>query len=429
MKDTAKRFISPYFDPSLDLRVQAFHLLAFAGMAAGVITALSALFTHAGAANIVLNLIGTGIGLGCFIFARRTNNYRAGFVIAVVLTFIILFPLLFFSAGGYRSGMPGFFIFALMFTAIMLEGKTRAVFLALEFALYTACFLAAYHFPDSVNRFATELDYMLDVLTGGAVAGFLLLTVVTLYMRIYDSRQKRLDELDKLKTEFLQNISHELKTPLTVIINYALDTLSELQKEPLNVPEMEFDQGRIRSEGERLKRMVSQLLDVTAIESGAMKIRREPLSLAALLSRAADAIFNALRESGTRLVLEIPGDLPDIPADADAIEQVLLNLLSNAARHTAKGVITMSLSAGGGFQTVRVSDDGEGMAPEVREQVFLRYIERASGVTGRSGMGLFICKKLIAAHGGEIGLESEPGKGTAVWFRLPIHNSQCTMHN
>jgi signal transduction histidine kinase len=242
-------FIARYFDPSLDLRVQAFHLLAFAGVAAWVITALSALFTHAGTANIILNLIGAGIGLGCFVFARRTNNYRAGFVAAVVLTFLILFPLLFFSAGGYRSGMPSFFVFALMFTAIMLEGKIRAAFLALEFALYTACFLAAYHFPGIVNRFATELDYMLDVLTGGAVSGFLMLAVIILYMRIYNSRQKRLDELDKLKTEFLQNISHELKTPLTVIINYALDTLSELRKDPLNVPEMEFDQGRITTSG------------------------------------------------------------------------------------------------------------------------------------------------------------------------------------
>jgi signal transduction histidine kinase len=393
-------------------------------MASGVIAALSALFTHAGAANIILNLIGTGIGLGCFVFARRTNNYRAGFVAAVVLTFLLLFPLLFFSAGGYRSGMPSFFIFALMFMAIMLEGKTSAAFLASEFALYTACFLAAYHFPGIVNRFATELDCMLDVLTGTAAVGFLMLAVIILYMRIYKSRQKRLDELDKLKTEFLQNVSHELKTPLTVIINCALDTLNELRKDPLNVPEMEFDQSRIKSEGERLKRMVSQLLDVTAIESGTMKIHRKTLSLAALLSRAAAANFNALSESGARLVPEIPGGLPDILADADAIEQVLLNLLSNAARHTEKGVITMSLSAGGGFQTVRVSDDGEGMAPEVRERVFLRYIERESGITGRSGMGLFICKKLIDAHGGEIGIESEQGKGTAVWFKLPDRETE-----
>jgi signal transduction histidine kinase len=187
---------------------------------------------------------------------------------------------------------------------------------------------------------------------------------------------------------------------------------------------MEFDQSRIKSEGERLKRMVSQLLDVTAIESGIMKIHREPLSLAALLSRAADANFNALSESGARLALEIPDGLPDIPADTDAIEQVLLNLLSNAARHTEKGVITMSLSAAGGFQTVRVSDDGEGMAPEVREQVFLRYIERESGITGRSGMGLYICKTLIDAHGGEMGIESEPGQGTAVWFKLPDRETE-----
>jgi signal transduction histidine kinase len=316
-------------------------------------------------------------------------------------------------------------VFAILFTAIMLENKwERAAALALEFALYAACFLTAYFAPGTVKHFATERDYMFDALTGVFVVGLILIFVVLLYIRIYNSRQQQLESLDELKTEFLQNISHELKTPLTVIINYALDTLRELEREPLNVPEMEFDQNRIRAEGERLKRMVSQLLDVTAIESGKLKIHREPVSLAALLSRAADAHWSALNENETRLALEIPGNLPEIAADTDAIEQVLLNLLSNAARHTKGGVITISLTAENGCQKVCVADNGEGMNPEAREQAFLRYVERKSGVTGRSGMGLYICKKLIDAHGGEIGIESAAGKGTAVWFKLPAKETE-----
>jgi signal transduction histidine kinase len=419
MKNPIKRFLNTYFDPNLGLRVQAFNLLAFAGMSAGLITALTALLSNAGPANLTLNLAGALAGFLCLCFARRTNRYRAGFLITVVVVFIGIFPFMFFSGGGYRSGMPPFFIFAVVFTAVMLEGKVRAAFIALEFALYAVCFLVAYRFPHTVRHFATERDFMLDAFTGTVVAGLILVVVTLLYIRIYDSRQKRLDELDRLKTEFLQNVSHELKTPLTVMINCAIDTLRELERETPDPAEMAFDQGRIRAEGERLKRMVSQLLDVTAIESGMLRIQKAPLSLAVPIYRAVEASSGVLNENEIRLTLEIPNDLPDVAADADAVEQVLLNLLSNAARHAKGGAIAVRLSAETACRTVRVSDDGEGMTKAVSDRVFLRYIERESGTTGRSGMGLFICKKLIDAHGGKIGIESEPGRGTTVWFTLP----------
>jgi uncharacterized membrane protein len=121
-------------------------------------------------------------------------------VIAVTLTFLIIFPLLFFSAGAYRSGMPCFFVFAFMFTAIMLEGKPRIAFLVAEFALYACCFLAAYYFPDIVIWFPTEAYAMSDTLAGIIIVGAVLVVVVLLYIRIYDIRQKQLESLDKLKT-------------------------------------------------------------------------------------------------------------------------------------------------------------------------------------------------------------------------------------
>jgi signal transduction histidine kinase len=270
-----------------------------------------------------------------------------------------------------------------------------------------------------------------DIIAGCLGSAVVLAIAIYQHTAVYDLKQKELEEantalesLNHMKTEFLQNISHELRTPLTVMINYAIDTLSELREETLNVPEMEFNQNRIKGEGERLKRMVNQLLDVTAIEGGQRKIYKERISLAALLSRMIDANFNALNENGNRAVLDIQDGLPDVPADMDSIEQVLLNLISNAARHTKGGVITLCLSASDGYQEVRVSDTGEGISSDVLDQVFLRYVERESRVTGRSGLGLYICKKHIDVHGGEIGIESEPGKGTTVWFRLPVNNSE-----
>jgi signal transduction histidine kinase len=299
------------------------------------------------------------------------------------------------------------------------SGRERAAALILEFALYISCCLVAYHYPGTVTPFQTEYDYLRDVIIGIAVASVLLTAVVLLHLRIYHDRQKRLAELDKLKSEFLENVSHELKTPITVTRNYAADTLRELTKDPLNIPEMIFNQNRIKSESERLERMVSQLMDVSTIEGGRYQLYIAPLSLAERIYHVVETNFDALNENGNTLALALPEGLPDIAADPDAIEQVAVNLLSNAARHTKNGKITVSLTAENGYQTVRVSDSGEGIPPKIQEQVFLRYVERESRITGRSGMGLYICKKLIDAHGGEIGIDSEPGQGTAVWFRLP----------
>ena len=415
--------LNVYFNPALDLRLQAFNLLAFGGIAAGIAATLSATLTGISLFNAALNL---AVSIGAFIlvhFARRTKRYKFCFLFTVVIVFYIAFPLMFFTSGGYRGGMPCWFVFAIVFTALMLEGKATAMFIAGETALYVACCLTAYFFPETVTPFPSEFDSLIDIFVGIFAAGFILLTVIRLYIRIYDNRQMRLMELDKLKTEFLENVSHELKTPITVTRNYALDTLKELGQDNLDIQEMAFNQNRIKAESERLERMVSQLLNVTAIEGGRRKLYMEPLSLAALLSRVVEMNFEKLNENNNKLSLEVPDGLSDVTADPDAIEQVLLNLLSNAARHTREGVITVSLTKHS-YQTVCVSDNGEGIPPEIREQVFLRYVERESRVTGRSGMGLYICKKLIDAHGGEIGIESEPGNGAAVWFKLPAGRNE-----
>jgi signal transduction histidine kinase len=364
--------------------------------------------------------------------ANKTGSFKRYFLITVIVVFIVIFPILFFMGGGIISGMPSFFIFAVVFTVIMLEGRRRIVFTVLEFALYAGCFLTVWVFPEIAVPFPAEAGMKKDVIVACLASSVVLAIAIYQHIVVYDRKQKELEkaneslaDMDRQKTEFLQNISHDLRTPLSNICNYALDTLMELGREQLNVPEMEYGQNRIRAEGERLTRMVNQLMDVAAIEGGRMKIQKEPISLAALLSRMADGNTAALNERGNRAALEIQDGLPDINADADAMERVLSNILSNALRHTRQGVITMSLTAGGGYQEVRVSDTGEGLYPEVRSQAFLRYIERKEKMTGQSGMGLYICKKLIDAHGGEIGIESERGKGAAVWFRLPASGTEA----
>ncbi|MDR1320150.1 MAG: hypothetical protein LBK56_01820, partial [Gracilibacteraceae bacterium] len=169
-----------YFHENLDLRVQSFNLLALAGMAAGVVVALSCVWTNAGAVNIVLNLAASVLA---FILLRFTGkwkklSYRVSSWIIVAGVFVLFFTFMFFTAGGYLSGMPCFFVFALIFTAIMLENRERIAALVFEFLLYVSCCLIAYYRPETVTPFQTEFDYVGDVIVGIMAAGVLLLLVV-----------------------------------------------------------------------------------------------------------------------------------------------------------------------------------------------------------------------------------------------------------
>jgi hypothetical protein len=194
----SKKLISAYFNEHLDLRVQSFNLLGFAGVAAGLIVALISLFTGAGADNVIGNFAASVIAFVLLRVTGKKLSYRASCWIIVAGVFMLLFPFMFFTAGGYRSGMPCFFVFALIFTAIMLEGKReRSAALLLEFVIYTACSLVAYFHPETVAPFKAEFDYVLDVIVGITVSSALLTAVVLLHIRMYRMRQAQIKELNR----------------------------------------------------------------------------------------------------------------------------------------------------------------------------------------------------------------------------------------
>lgn len=241
------------------------------------------------------------------------------------------------------------------------------------------------------------------------------------HLRQERQRTENLAQLNAMKTEFLQNVTHELKTPLTVMSSSAQDTLAIL---PEGIPDRTgiiYNQEHIITEAERLDRIVIQLLDTAAIEAGRVTITREPISLTSLLQYMADTYFPRLGDNGNRLDTDFADSLPDIPADRERIEQVVLNLLTNADRHTQNGLITLTLKKDRSGQRVTVGDTGEGMASDLQTQVFESYVSRTGG---RSGMGLYICHKIIAAHGGKIWIESGTEAGTAVSFWLPAHGER-----
>jgi signal transduction histidine kinase len=234
--------------------------------------------------------------------------------------------------------------------------------------------------------------------------------------------KRMLEEVDRLKTEFLGNISHELKTPLTVVssrVQYAREGLDP--EETARVLKL------IGGEVDRMAVMISQLLDVSRIEEGRMWMDRRKESIVEIIQSTLDDYYPAFVKGGNRLTFRREGNVPQVSCDRARVTQVLVNLIGNAARHTRRGEIVVSVRADGGAAEVTVADDGEGIPPEQFEHLFERYHSgRAKGDPARSGadtgtgLGLYISRHIVEEHSGRIWIESEAGKGARAHFTLPL---------
>ena len=232
-----------------------------------------------------------------------------------------------------------------------------------------------------------------------------------------------LKTLNRLKTEFLGNVSHELKTPLTVMSGYA-QTTNQLAERPgvLDGVEVSRRMKLISSEAERLSLMVGQILDVTRMEEGRMAIEKRYCHMDEIIHGAVETHYPMLNKNQNHLKIQIERGLPDIYADPTRISQVIVNLISNAVRFTLEGVIAISAEHHENQIRICVSDTGIGITPERLGHLFERYggqEKSGGGQNTGTGLGLYICKHIVEQHGGTIWIESEEGKGTSVFFTLP----------
>ena len=221
-------------------------------------------------------------------------------------------------------------------------------------------------------------------------------------------------ETESLRNTLLSSISHDLRTPLSAITG-AATTL--LQRDVLIDTESRLDLVKtIQEEAERLNRTIKNVLDMTRLESGAIKINKEWQSLEEIVGVALNRLGDRLKDHP--VTLNLPGNLPLIPFDGLLIERVLVNLFDNAIKYTPKGT-PLELSASESFYTVTVSlaDRGPGIPPGDEERIFEKFVSgRATG--GGVGLGLAICRTIINAHGGRIWAENREGGGAVFHFTL-----------
>ncbi|OYN82775.1 SpoIIE family protein phosphatase [Mycolicibacterium sphagni] len=241
--------------------------------------------------------------------------------------------------------------------------------------------------------------------------------------RSYGEQQRRVEELaelDRAKTTFFSNISHEFRTPITLI----LGPVAELRTREFGLDEhAQKELDVIERNGLRLAKLVNTLLDFSRIEANRMQAQYEPVDLAAVTAELASVFRSAIDRAGLQLVVDCQTVDEPVYLDHDMWEKVVLNLLSNALKYTFDGTITVRVARDGDDAVVTVADTGIGVPASEMPRLFERFhrIENARArSTEGSGIGLALVKELVGLHGGMISADSVEGAGTTFTIRLPI---------
>lgn len=240
---------------------------------------------------------------------------------------------------------------------------------------------------------------------------------------------------NRAKSDFLSMVSHEIRTPLTSVLGFAVIIEKRLEhlfdKALDDSPRCRRQAGQVRdnlriiiSEGERLKHLINDVLDLAKLEAGKMAFRRERVDPTEVVRHVMSASAGLLA-SGHRVALNtrIEGRLPEILGDRDRIIQVLVNLVSNALKFTEQGSVTCRARVEGHFVVIDVSDTGIGIPEDEQHKVFEKFNQIGATLTNKpkgTGLGLAICKHIVESHGGRIFYVSKPGAGSTFTFTLPI---------
>jgi signal transduction histidine kinase/HAMP domain-containing protein len=229
----------------------------------------------------------------------------------------------------------------------------------------------------------------------------------------------RLQRFDELKNDLVATVAHEFRTPLTSLqmaihlcLEQVVGPLTEKQADLLHTA---------REDCDRLQSIVNELLDLSRIQSGRVDLHRERLEVEALVEKALEAHGHIAAEHHVALRSEVLPGTGHVLADGERIQLVFSNLLTNAIRHSAEqGTVSVRASASAEQIRFEITDQGSGIPWEYHQAIFDKFFRMPGAPAGTAGLGLFITRELVVAHGGDIGVVSEPGQGSTFWFTLPL---------
>ena len=351
----------------------------------------------------------------------QKKRIRAG-ATAIAILLLTLFPVCFFTAGGFYSGVPEWFVFCFIYVCITLQGRRMTVFFVLCTAETMLCYGIAYYFPELVALNSLQHSFF-DSAFSVVMVGLLTCVLLMFLNRMYEEenalsqqQKKEIEELNRAENHFFSSMSHEIRTPINTIIG--LNEIILRQDIPEDVAE---NARNIQGASKLLLTLINDILDISKIKSGKMEIVNVSYETGALFSEIVNMIWIKAREKGLEFRLHVDPSIPSmLCGDEVRIKQVLINLLNNAVKYTSEGSVTLSVRCERqAVNRVRVwysvEDTGQGVRKENIPYIFnafQRVDEERNRLIEGTGLGLSIVQQLVELMGGEISVNSVYTKGS-----------------
>ena len=418
-----KKWIETIFNHKISLRERMFRVITGICMIALIIILPMG--------RNLINLLILAASLVCIYFTVKFSIQKDcinGGATAISVLLLLLFPVSFFTAGGFYSGMPEWFVLCFIYISITLEGR-RKVLLFLLCAIETlSCYYIAFRFPQIVAANTQSRFFFNSAMSVILVAT--LLSVMLLFLkRLYEEeselskrQKKEIEELNKAENHFFSSMSHEIRTPINTIIG-----LNEIILRGDISEEVAENARNIQGASKMLLTLINDTLDLSKIKSGKMEIVNVSYETGALFSEIVNMIWIKAREKGLEFRLHVDSSIPSmLCGDEVRIKQVLINLLNNAVKYTTEGSVTLSIRCERlTLNRVRVwysvEDTGMGVKKENIPYIFnafKRVDEEKNRHIEGTGLGLSIVHQLVELMGGEISVNSVYTKGSTFLVML-----------
>lgn len=434
IKKLLKRIFDYLLRPELDISTRITNIILVLGALALPFCIIISIFINTSIDGIIAEIILSLVAL--FLIWYLNSQKRAQFPIAMAMAGLnlIVFPMLFFETGGRTTGMIIWMFLGSVYSVFILKGTFRVLAYVFNIAAFAACIMVGHYWPDSIDRI-TEFDECLDVILAYAIVLLITGCVYRVQTSFYDKQKKALEakdeELEKLnrelknasqaKTNFLVNMSHEIRTPINAVLG--MDEM--IIRDALDPVILNYAKD-IDIAGKQLLSVINDVLDLSKIEAGKFDLTYADYQILNVIFDCAKIEKAKALDKKLKLDFDVDPDIPKILfGDEARIRQVILNLISNAIKYTQRGSVKVTV----GYEdepddtitlTVSVEDTGLGIEKDKIKYIFTDYVRIGENrnIEG-TGLGLAISKQLIELMAGEIGVESEYGKGSRFYFKIP----------
>ncbi len=418
-----KNAVIEFYIKEKELDIRLFKLLGTAGILVSLIGATQDIFTSSDFTGSLINLLAALASVCLMWFVHTTRKYIVGYLLTSFSVFMVLFAWLFLETGAMNGSIPYFFAFGMVFTLLMYKGALMYIMEFIQTAFYIGVCWFSYKYPKYVIPFESAEKQFFDQMAGVLLSAIGIGAIFLMYLSEYRKQQKIAEESSNAKSVLLANISHEIRTP----INMLLGMNEMILRESENTQITEYAQN-IDNAGHHLLFMVNQFLDLSRIDMGKEALFEENFDIIKLAQGLGAFFGKEAEKKGIEFVMDIDKKMPAVFfGDSKKLSQILSNLLSNAVKYTSEGTIVLSVHDLGGddVHTVHfeVSDTGNGITEEDQKKIFESF-ERADIIRNRNiegtGLGLAISNKLANLMGTEIKVKSQYGTGSAFWLDVSL---------